>query len=85
LRKTASPDLDAIETLLRKGRARCREHGDCGFELRVTESLSALLIRRHKPEEARLLLQETLDGYTEGFDTFYVARAMETLNALKGR
>jgi len=85
LRKTASPNLDVIETLFRKGRARCGAHGDRGFELRVTESLSALLIRQQKPEEARLLLEETLDGYTEGFNTFYVKRAMETLKELKGR
>jgi class 3 adenylate cyclase/tetratricopeptide (TPR) repeat protein len=84
LLKTPRPDLDEVENLFRTGRDRCRLIDDRGLEIRMTESLSALLIHRQKPEEARLLLEETLGGLTEGFDMFYVKRATETFHRLKG-
>ncbi len=60
--------------------ARCQSARS--WELRAAMSLSRLWRRQGKKEEARMLLQEIYDWFTEGFDTADLKEAKALLDAL---
>jgi len=59
----------------------CRQRAK-SWELRAATSLSRLWQRQGKREEAKKLLQETYDWFTEGFDTADLMEARALLDAL---
>jgi DNA-binding winged helix-turn-helix (wHTH) protein/tetratricopeptide (TPR) repeat protein len=52
------------------------------FELQATTSFAGWLNSQHRPAEARTLLSEIYDWFTEGFDTFALREARELLDQL---
>jgi len=54
------------------------------LELRAVMSLARLLHRQDRTEAARLVLQETYDRFTEGFDTADLVEARALLNDFAG-
>ncbi len=54
------------------------------FELRATTSLARLLKRQGKTEEARAMLTEIYNWFTEGFDTADLKDAKALLDELAG-
>ncbi len=53
------------------------------FELRAAVSLGRLLTREGRPDEARRILRETYDWFTEGFDTADLRAAKALLDELR--
>jgi hypothetical protein len=49
--------------------ARARDSGSKSFELRAAMSMYRLLSRKDKRNEARRILAEVYDWFTEGFNT----------------
>ncbi len=56
------------------------EASHCAFELRATTSLARLLAKQGKRDEARTMLSEIYNQFTEGFDT---ADLMDTKSLLE--
>ena len=56
--------------------------GGEAFELRATVSLARLLKQQGKTEEARQMLAEIYDWFTEGFDTHDLKEAKALLDDL---
>jgi len=54
------------------------------WELRATTSLSRLLVKRGKRDEARAMLAEIYGWFTEGFDTADLKDAKALLEELNG-
>jgi predicted ATPase len=52
------------------------------YELRATASLSRLLAKQGKGDEARMMLFEIYNWFTEGFDTADLKDAKALLDAL---
>jgi class 3 adenylate cyclase/tetratricopeptide (TPR) repeat protein len=65
---------DAVET--------ARKQGAKSFELRATMSLARLLSTQDRREEARAMLSEIYDWFTEGFDTVDLKNAKALLDEL---
>jgi predicted ATPase len=65
---------DAIEV--------ARRQGAKSWELRATMSLSHLLVRQGRRAEARTMLGEIYDWFTEGFDTADLKEAKTLLDEL---
>jgi predicted ATPase len=57
-------------------------YGAKTFELRATTSLARLLASQHKRKEARAMLAEIYDWFTEGFDTADLKDAKALLDVL---
>jgi predicted ATPase len=53
------------------------------WELRATTSLARLLDRRHRRDEARAMLAEIFNWFTEGFDTADLKDAKALLDELR--
>jgi predicted ATPase len=54
------------------------------FELRATTSLARLLLKQGRREEARTMLAEIYNWFTEGFDTADLKDAKALLDKLAG-
>jgi class 3 adenylate cyclase len=61
---------------------KARTHGAKSFELRATTSLARLLIKQGRREEARSMLVEIYNWFTEGFDTADLKDAKALLDEL---
>ena len=59
-------------------------YGGKSFELRATSSLARLLAIQGKREEARVMLAEIYNWFTEGFDTADLKEAKALLDELGG-
>jgi predicted ATPase len=70
-------DRDFRETL-----AVARRMGSKAFELRATTSLARLIAKQGKREDARAMLAEIYDWFTEGFDTADLKDAKALLEEL---
>jgi predicted ATPase len=87
------------ELLLRRGNANASEAQNCfqraieiarkqsakSLELRATTSLSRLLARQDRRDEARTMLAEIYNWFTEGFDTADLKDAKTLLDELSVR
>jgi len=60
-----------------------RRQGAKSWELRATTSLSRLLANRGRREEARSMLGEIYNSFTEGFDTADLKDAKTLLEELR--
>lgn len=63
------PDIEQGEQCLHIALQRAREIDAKSFELRAATSLHKLLSRQGKPAEARRIVAEVYDWFSEGFDT----------------
>ena len=70
------------ETCFRKAIEIARQQSAKSFELRATTSLSRLLRKHGKNDEARQMLAEIYDWFTEGFDTVDLKDAKALLEKL---
>ena len=61
-----------------------RRIGSKAYELRATTSLARLLAKRGKRDEARAMLAEIYNWFTEGFDTADLKDAKALLDELRG-
>ena len=61
-----------------------RKQSAKSFELRATMSLARLLAEQGKRDEARTMLADIYDWFTEGFDTADLLDAKALLDELKG-
>ena len=73
------------EQCLRHAIAIAAEQGAKLFELRATMSLARLLRNIGRRDEARAMLAEIYNWFTEGFDTADLKDAKALLNELEGR
>jgi class 3 adenylate cyclase/tetratricopeptide (TPR) repeat protein len=77
-------DLSAAEELLRKAIQLAQVQGAKWWELRATMSLARLLNDQGRREEARTILAEVYNWFTEGFDTADLKDAKALLEELGG-
>ena len=61
-----------------------RQQSAKSYELRATMSLGRLLARQDKRDEARMMLAEIYNWFTEGFDTADLKEAKALLDELAG-
>ena len=61
-----------------------RSMGAKAWELRTTVSLAHLLANQGRPDEARTMLAEIYNWFTEGFDTADLKDARALLEELSG-
>jgi predicted ATPase len=78
----AGPGLEEAERCFREALAIARRQNAKSLELRAATSLSRLLHRDGKREEARRLLAEVYGWFTEGFDTADLKDARTLLDTL---
>jgi predicted ATPase len=71
-----------VEANFRRAMDIARRQGAKSLELRAAISLSRLLQKQGIPEEARQILAEVYDWFTEGFDTADLKEAKALLDAL---
>ena len=69
---------------LHSARAERRRQGAKFYELRATTSLARLLSKQGKRDEARAMLTEIYNWFTEGFDSPSLKQANSLLDELKG-
>lgn len=81
LRQT-QPNSEEAERQFRTAIEVARGQQAKSWELRAATSLSRLLASRHRRDEARDLLAQTYDWFTEGFDTADVKNAKALLEEL---
>jgi predicted ATPase len=74
--------LSEAEACFRQAIAVARRQQAKSWELRATLSLSRLLQKEGRPEEARHLLSEIYGWFTEGFDTPDLREARDLLGEL---
>jgi adenylate cyclase len=72
----------AVEADYRQALDTARRQSAKSLELRAATSLSRLLQKQGKPDEARQMLAEVYDWFTEGFDTADLKEAEALLDAL---
>jgi predicted ATPase len=72
------------EAHLREGLALAHTQGSLGPELRLATTLAGLLQEQDRNEDARILLQEVFDRFTEGWDTPDLVDAATLLTTLRG-
>jgi tetratricopeptide (TPR) repeat protein len=75
-------DASTIEAAYRAAVECARLQGARYFELQATTSFARWLNSQHRPAEARILLSEIYNWFTEGFDTFALREARELLDQL---
>jgi predicted ATPase len=73
------------EQCIRRAVALATRQGAKWFELRATMSLARLLVQQGRREQARTMLAEIHDWFTEGFDTADLKDAKALLDDLNGR
>jgi predicted ATPase len=79
--KTDEATFRKAETCFRQAFTMSREQQAKSFELRAAMSLARLYQQQGRQVEARLLLAETYDWFTEGFDTRDLQEARAFLEA----
>jgi predicted ATPase len=84
LRRRAFPDEDHADTCLRRALEVARRQQAKSLELRAAMSLSRLWQQQGQRAQARQLLAEVYDWFTEGFDTADLQEARALLEALEG-
>ena len=72
-------DKQAVEQLFDRALAVARQQGAKALELRAAMSLAALDPQRSGRPETRAILAQTLEGFTEGFDTLDIRQAAQIL------
>lgn len=77
------PDKEGAEGAFRRARDVARAQEARLFELRATVSIARLLHAQGRSAEALLLLRETYDWFTEGFDTPDLQQAAGLLEVLE--
>jgi len=77
------PDEEGAEGAFRRARDVARAQEARLFELRATVSIARLLHAQGRSAEALLLLRETYDWFTEGFDTRDLREAADLLEVLE--
>ncbi|MBI3625530.1 MAG: hypothetical protein HY215_05200, partial [Candidatus Rokubacteria bacterium] len=82
LLKQARGAAEDAQVCLRRAVEIARAHQEKLLELRAVTSLSRLLNRQRKREQARRLLAETYDWFTEGFATADLKAAKALLEEL---
>jgi class 3 adenylate cyclase/tetratricopeptide (TPR) repeat protein len=78
-----SNDLEGGESSLRKAIDIARQQSARAWELRATTSLARLLAKQGKAGEARAMLSEIYNCFTEGFDTADLKDAKALLEEMK--
>ena len=76
--------LDEAESDLREAISRLQKMGAKLWELRATTSLARLLRDRNRRDEARMMLADIYNWFTEGFDTADLKDAKALLAELSG-
>ena len=82
LLQSISEDEAEVEACFQKAIEVARQQEAKSWELRATMSLSRLWLNQGKKEEARQLLSEIYDWFTEGFDTADLQEAKALLEEL---
>ena len=82
LLQQAIPDMARAETCFQRALALAHRQQAKAWELRAATSLSRLWQQQDKCTEARTLLAEVYDWFTEGFDTADLQEAKALLEAL---
>jgi adenylate cyclase len=77
-------DKNEVEACFRQAIDIARRQQAKSLELRATVSLSRLLQKQDKPDEARQMLAEIYSWFSEGFDTADLIEARELLEELNG-
>ena len=75
-------DEVAVEADLRRAINIARRQNAKSLELRAATSLGRLIQKQGKPDEARQILAEVYDWFTEGFDTADLTKARALLDEL---
>jgi DNA-binding winged helix-turn-helix (wHTH) protein/tetratricopeptide (TPR) repeat protein len=75
-------DASTVESAYRAAVECARLQGARYFELQATTGFAGWLNSQHRPAEARTLLSEIYNWFTEGFDTFALREARELLDQL---
>jgi predicted ATPase len=77
-------DASEAEACLRSAVELARRGGHRSFELRAATSLSNLLARHGRREEAAEMLSDVYGWFTEGFDTVDLRNARTVLDDVSG-
>ena len=77
-------DLSEPEVLLREAVDVAKKQNAKWLELRATTSLARLLAAQGNRDEARVMLAEIYNWFTEGFDTADLKEAKALLEELRG-
>jgi adenylate cyclase len=78
------PALAEADECFRTAIAKAQRHGAKSWELRATTSLARLLDKQNRRDEARAMLSEIYNWFTEGFDTTDLKAAKALLDELSG-
>ncbi|HEY6421294.1 MAG TPA: adenylate/guanylate cyclase domain-containing protein [Candidatus Binataceae bacterium] len=81
---SSNADLSSVETCFRRAIEVARAQRAKRLELRTTTSLARLLDRQGKRDEARAMISEIHNRFTEGFDTADLKDAKALLDQLSG-
>jgi predicted ATPase len=84
LQMRADADLEGAERCFRNAIDIARRQSARSWELRATTSLARLLDRQDRRDEARAMLAEIYNWFTEGFDTADLNDAKALLDELSG-
>ena len=76
--------LGAVERSFRTAIEKAQRDGAKSWELRATTSLARLLRDTNRRDEARTMLTEIYNWFTEGFDTADLKDARALLEELRG-
>ncbi len=80
-----SGDPDEAEAEFHRALEVARSQQARSLELRATMSLARLLAKRGRRDEARAMLADTYNWFTEGFDTVDLKSAKALLKELEGQ
>ncbi len=83
LLRQALADISQVEACFRRALDIAQHQQAKSLELRTAVSLSRLWLQQNKHGQARKLLVDICDRFTEGFDTIDFQEAMGLLVALK--
>jgi len=84
LRRQEQPNVAEVETCFRTAIEMARGQSAKSWELRATMSLARLLAEEGRRDEARAILADIYNWFTEGFDTADLREAKALLDALAG-
>jgi DNA-binding winged helix-turn-helix (wHTH) protein len=83
--RSSAHDVEQAESCFSTGIERASETLAKSFELRAIMSLSRLRIKQRRPNEARAVLAEVLDWFTEGFTSPDLVEARDLLGGHQSR
>jgi predicted ATPase len=78
------PNTSEVEKTFRRAIEIARQQSAKSWELRATMSLARLLAKQGRRDEARAMLAEIYNWFTEGFDTADLRDARTLLDELAG-